>query len=130
MRVRPIVLLPFPALLAGCLAALIPARMQSWDGRQSSELIARWGEPEAILKDANGRTTLVWVRTEQRPVPGEFQTKTVSNFVMTDSGTVVDQPITYLEFTPGAMVLVTEVVTVRVDARGRIIGVSSQEHAP
>jgi hypothetical protein len=49
---------------------------------------------------------------------------------MTDSGTVVDQPITYSEFAPGAMVLVTEVVTVRVDARGRIIGVSSREHAP
>jgi hypothetical protein len=125
MRFHRLALLSLPLLFSGCLAGRMNSMLRSWDGHQSSELIARWGQPQAILKDGKG-TILVYVRDKQWSTIGELTTTTIPNVTVTDNG-VVDQPIVIPQYTPPETFRSTSVVTFRVDADGRIEGWSWKE---
>jgi hypothetical protein len=125
MRLHRLGLIPLNLLFVGCFAGRMRSLTQSWEGRQSSELIARLGQPQAILKDPDGGTILVYVRDKQWSTVGQLTTTTIPNVTMTDNG-LVDHPITYPEFTPGQTFHVTEIVTFRVDGQGRITDSSKE----
>jgi len=60
------------AASAGCATTTrYAAQLDAWTGRDASELVAAWGEPDAARATADGNTALRWSRTRvsTRPTP-------------------------------------------------------------
>jgi hypothetical protein len=51
-------------LTAGC-AGRINGMMRSWEGSHYSELLMRWGPPQAVYDDGNGGRILVYTYARQ-----------------------------------------------------------------
>lgn len=54
--------------LAGCVA--VDAKMESWTGRQVSDVIASWGQPDHVYDAGNGNQEFVWSVTRSSTSPG------------------------------------------------------------
>lgn len=107
------------ALLSGCASARINSRMQSWVGRSDRDLIAQWGQPQAVLDDRHGGRVLVYFAEQRLTTPAQLTTTTIPNVMMTETG-IVDQPITTTTVTPPLTTQYTAVRMFSVDPRGRI----------
>ena len=59
-------------LVAGCATtARYEARLDAWVGRDASDLVAAWGEPDTSRPVSDGERALTWNRTRSinRPTP-------------------------------------------------------------
>lgn len=117
MRTFPFVIAA--GLLAGCASARINSRMQSWVGKPESDLVARWGQPQAVLDDRHGGRVLVYFAEHKLTSPGQLTTTTIPNVTMTETG-IVDQPIVTTQYAPEVTTSTTAVRMFSVDPHGRI----------
>ena len=113
-------LTPFATTLLfnACALARMYPMVESWRGRPSSDLIAQWGPPEAVLADGKDGTTLVYFKVETSTTPGEWKTTTIPD-LRPDTGSV-SYPITMEWYEPGTTIERHVMHTFRVDRDGRI----------
>jgi len=113
-------LTPFATTLLfnACALARMYPMVESWRGRPSSQLIAQWGPPEAVLADGKDGTTLVYFKEETSTTPGQWVTTTLPD-PRIDTGSV-SYPITMEWFEPGKTIEHQVMYSFRVDRDGRI----------
>ena len=113
-------LTPFATTLLfnACALARMYSMVESWRGRPSSELIAQWGPPGAVLGDGKDGTTLVYFKVETSTTAGEWKTTTLPD-PRIDTGSV-SYPITMEWFEPGTTIELQVMYAFRVDRDGRI----------
>jgi hypothetical protein len=84
-RNRNSVLVVLPLVLAGCLAGHMNSIMSSWQGHHYSELIMRWGPPQAVFDDGTGGRILVYTVQRQWTSPGKSETYTTAQATIYDN---------------------------------------------
>jgi len=92
-------LLPLTVLLTGCLAGRMNSIMRSWEGHHYSELIMRWGPPQAVYDDGQGGRILVYTQVRQWTTPGQVTTTTTANATIYED-MIWGQAQSYSQYTP------------------------------
>jgi hypothetical protein len=85
--------------LSGCLAGRMNSIMHSWEGHHYSELIMRWGPPEAVYDDGQGGRILVYTQVRQWTTPGQVTTTTTGTATIYDN-MIWGQAQSYSQYTP------------------------------
>jgi hypothetical protein len=105
-------------LLCACIPSRLDDTLEAWRGRSSSELIAQWGPPLAVLADGKDGKTLVYIKDETYTTPGQWTTTTIPD-PRIDTGSV-SYPISIERFEPGQTIERPVTYAFRVDREGRI----------
>jgi hypothetical protein len=99
IRSRVAVLPVLLITLSGCLAGRMNSIMSSWQGHHYSELITRWGPPQAVYEDGQGGRILVYTQVRQWTTPGQLTTATTGTATIYDN-MIWAQAQTYGQYTP------------------------------
>ncbi len=86
-------------LLSGCLAGRMNSIMSSWQGHHYSELIMRWGPPQAVYDDGQGGRILVYTQVRQWTTPGQVTTTTTGTATIYDD-MIWAQAQSFSQYTP------------------------------
>lgn len=64
---RALVLLAILFSFGCATTAKYQARVDTWEGRDSDTLLKTWGRPDAVEKQSNGNTILLYARLKHQP---------------------------------------------------------------
>jgi hypothetical protein len=70
--------------LAGCGIANMNALMESWEGSEVKDLIAKWGPPSQLYSDGKGGAVLVYNYTTSYTTPAHSDTVTTAQVTASD----------------------------------------------
>ena len=116
---RPFALAAASLVAAGCLAGHMNSVMSSWQGHHYSELIMRWGPPQAVYDDGEGGRILVYTQVRQWTTPGQTTTTTTAQATIYDN-MIWGQAQSYSQYVPPQTYGYTAWRMFRINQRGVI----------